>query len=138
MMIGRREGDDSQPDSRYPAHLGDHVVPESVRQERSMGGSAVTELERPTVAVDGGMLTALRFRWVGTGCAVHRMLGAGGAFMQFLGPFCPADLGELSDVTTWSPGSAATTASPPFLCPARSLPGLVGTCDQSQQHLAEG
>lgn len=74
MMIGRREGDDSQPDSRYPAHRGDHVVPESVVQERSTGGSVVTELERPTVAVDGVMLTTLRFRWVGTGFDVHRRL----------------------------------------------------------------
>lgn len=71
-MIGCREDNDSQPDSRYPAHLGDHVVPESVRQERSPAGSVVTDLERPTVAVDGGMLTTLRFCWVGTGFAVHR------------------------------------------------------------------
>lgn len=83
MMIGRREGDDSQPDSRYPAHLGDHFVPEIVRQVRSSGGRDLPSWREPWLALTKGHAdNAAVVRWVGT---VRRPWHAGEAFMQSLG-----------------------------------------------------
>lgn len=88
----------------------------SVRYGRRV--SVVTELARPTGAIDLDRVSSICFRWAG---AVLRSWHARGAFMQFLG--LAARLIDRTHLTC-TPGflgSAATNASPPFLFP-RPIP----------------